>query len=69
MPLSIPEGTDLFPTSVYGWLNQSDQPSCDISHVLTEAVKHGAEDWCVLFHLHCSFLMFHFDLILNYFLI
>ncbi|XP_034244004.1 protein unc-13 homolog 4B isoform X2 [Thrips palmi] len=44
-PLPVPEGLDLFPSSVYGWLNQSDQSSCDISHVLTEAVKHGAEDW------------------------
>ncbi|KAE8741885.1 hypothetical protein FOCC_FOCC012589 [Frankliniella occidentalis] len=44
--LTPPEGTDLFPRSVYGWLsNPTDQPNCDINGVLSDAVKHGAEEW------------------------
>lgn len=44
--LNVPEGTDLFPSSVYGWLgSQSDQKCCDITSVLTEAIRQGAEDW------------------------
>lgn len=46
MPLRAPEGTDLFPSSIYGWLsNPTEEPNCDIEAVLSDAVKQGAEDW------------------------
>ncbi|CAG2060476.1 unnamed protein product, partial [Timema podura] len=44
--LQMPEGLDLFPVSVYGWLNTpEDQPNCDILVTVTAAVTVGAEDW------------------------
>nr|CAD7201566.1 unnamed protein product [Timema douglasi] len=47
MTLQMPEGLDLFPVSVYGWLNTpEDQPNCDILVTVTAAVTVGAED-CV----------------------
>nr|CAD7430429.1 unnamed protein product [Timema monikensis] len=46
MTLQMPEGLDLFPVSVYGWLNTpEDQPNCDILVTVTAAVTVGAEDW------------------------
>jgi hypothetical protein len=44
--LQPPEGTDLFPPSIYGWLTvNEDEPKCDIRATLHVAVTQGAEDW------------------------
>lgn len=44
--LQPPEGTDLFPASVYGWLTTtSDGPNCDIKATLSDAVTQAAVDW------------------------
>ncbi|XP_069677889.1 protein unc-13 homolog 4B isoform X4 [Periplaneta americana] len=45
--LQPPEGTDLFPTSIYGWLPESNEneTNCDIRGTLDIAVSQGAEDW------------------------
>lgn len=44
--LQPPDGTDLFPPSIYGWLPLNDsEPNCDIRAVLDAAVTQGAEDW------------------------
>ncbi|PNF14104.1 unc-13-like protein 4B [Cryptotermes secundus] len=44
--LHPPEGTDLFPPSIYGWLTvNEDEPNCDIRATLYDAVTQGAEDW------------------------
>lgn len=43
--LEPPEGTDLFPKNVYGWLKRDDTPSWDIHGTLQEAVFSGAQDW------------------------
>lgn len=41
-----PEGTDLFPRSLYGWIQREDEePNCDIQGALNDAVYSGAEDW------------------------
>ncbi|KAJ6638361.1 Protein unc-13 like 4B, partial [Pseudolycoriella hygida] len=46
--LEPPEGTDLFPKNVYGWVTrQSDGPSWDIHGTLQDAVSSGARDWFV----------------------
>ncbi|XP_046996115.1 protein unc-13 homolog 4B isoform X1 [Schistocerca americana] len=44
--LQPPEGFELFPQSVYGWLNyDGDEPNCDIQETLRQAVTQGATDW------------------------
>jgi hypothetical protein len=44
--LQPPDGTDLFPPSVYGWLPVNEnEPNCDIRAALDAAVSQGAEDW------------------------
>ncbi|XP_063220892.1 protein unc-13 homolog 4B isoform X3 [Bacillus rossius redtenbacheri] len=44
--LKPPEGFDLFPKSVFGWLDTpEDQPNCDIYGTVAAAVRQGAEDW------------------------
>jgi hypothetical protein len=44
--LQPPEGTDLFPPSIYGWLTiNENEPNCDIHGTLEVAVTQGAEDW------------------------
>lgn len=44
--LQPPDGTDLFPPSIYGWLPVNENgPNCDIRAVLDAAVTQGAEDW------------------------
>jgi len=44
--LQPPEGTDLFPPSIYGWLPVNEnEPNCDIRAALDAAVTQGAEDW------------------------
>jgi hypothetical protein len=44
--LQPPDGTDLFPPSVYGWLPVNEnEPNCDIHAALDAAVTQGAEDW------------------------
>lgn len=45
--LQPPEGIDLFPPSVYGWLPESNEneANCDIRGTLDIAVTRGAEDW------------------------
>uniref|UniRef100_A0A336MP88 CSON004614 protein n=1 Tax=Culicoides sonorensis TaxID=179676 RepID=A0A336MP88_CULSO len=40
-----PEGFDLFPANLYGWLPKSDTIGWDIRSTLTDAVRVGAEDW------------------------
>ncbi|XP_021939432.1 protein unc-13 homolog 4B isoform X2 [Zootermopsis nevadensis] len=48
--LQPPEGTNLFPPSIYGWLAVSEnEPNCDIRATLDAAVTQGAEDW--FFHI------------------
>jgi len=44
--LQPPDGTDLFPPSIYGWLPVDENgPNCDIRAALDAAVTQGAEDW------------------------
>jgi hypothetical protein len=45
--LEPPEGTDLFPPQVYGWLRRTEDtaPNWDIRETLLDAVSNGAEDW------------------------
>ncbi|KAG4080156.1 hypothetical protein HA402_008227 [Bradysia odoriphaga] len=44
--LEPPEGTDLFPKSIYGWVTRpNDGPSWDIHGTLQDAVTSGAKDW------------------------
>lgn len=44
--LQPPDGTDLFPPSIYGWLPVNEnEPNCDIRAALDAAVTQGAEDW------------------------
>jgi hypothetical protein len=44
--LHPPDGTDLFPPSIYGWLLFNEgEPNCDIRGTLDVAVTQGAEDW------------------------
>ena len=41
-----PDGTDLFPPSIYGWLPvKENEPNRDIRAALDAAVTQGAEDW------------------------
>ncbi|KAJ8881430.1 hypothetical protein PR048_017911 [Dryococelus australis] len=40
------EGTDLFPKSMFGWLDTpEDQPNCDIPGTVEAAILQGADDW------------------------
>jgi len=44
--LQPPDGTDLFPPSIYGWLPVNEnEPNCDIHVALGAAVTQGTEDW------------------------
>ncbi|XP_035895567.1 protein unc-13 homolog 4B isoform X1 [Anopheles stephensi] len=45
--LEPPEGTDLFPVQMYGWIRRSNdsEPNWDIREALASAVVSGAEDW------------------------
>uniref|UniRef100_A0A182VXG9 Uncharacterized protein n=1 Tax=Anopheles minimus TaxID=112268 RepID=A0A182VXG9_9DIPT len=45
--LEPPEGTDLFPVHMYGWIRRSNdsEPNWDIREALASAVVSGAEDW------------------------
>ena len=44
--LQPPDGTDLFPPSIYGWLPVNEnEPNCDIRAALDAAVTQGAGDW------------------------
>lgn len=44
--LEAPEGVDLFPTNLYGWLSYKDeQLKNDIKSTLFDAVMQGANDW------------------------
>lgn len=44
--LEPPPGTDLFPRSVYGWLErESDEPNWDLHGTLLQAIVSGARDW------------------------
>lgn len=44
--LEPPEGTDLFPSNMYGWLTyQEEGPNWDIRGTLDDAVAKGARDW------------------------
>ena len=44
--LQPPDGIDLFPPSIYGWLPVNEnEPNCDIHVALDAAVTQGAEDW------------------------
>ena len=45
--LEPPEGTDLFPPHVYGWLRRTEDtaPNWDIRETLIDAVSNGAEDY------------------------
>ncbi|KAF2898858.1 hypothetical protein ILUMI_07316 [Ignelater luminosus] len=44
--LEPPEGTDLFPSNMYGWLSYKEEgPNWDIRGTLNDAVAKGARDW------------------------
>uniref|UniRef100_A0A182QWZ4 Munc13-4 n=1 Tax=Anopheles farauti TaxID=69004 RepID=A0A182QWZ4_9DIPT len=45
--LEPPEGTDLFPVQMYGWIRRTNdtEPNWDIREALASAVVSGAEDW------------------------
>uniref|UniRef100_A0A182PAH8 Uncharacterized protein n=1 Tax=Anopheles epiroticus TaxID=199890 RepID=A0A182PAH8_9DIPT len=45
--LEPPEGTDLFPVQIYGWIRRlnDSEPNWDIREALASAVVSGAEDW------------------------
>lgn len=44
--VKAPADCDLFPATVYGWLNRpTDGEPCDIKTVITEAITQGATDW------------------------
>ncbi|XP_066997069.2 protein unc-13 homolog 4B isoform X2 [Anabrus simplex] len=46
MTLQTPNGTELFPPSVYGWLpSEEDEPNCDIRTTIEHAITQGAMDW------------------------
>ncbi|XP_037921818.1 protein unc-13 homolog 4B isoform X3 [Hermetia illucens] len=44
--LEPPEGTDLFPKQIYGWITrEGDEPNCDIRETMRDAVNSGAMEW------------------------
>lgn len=44
--LDIPAHVDLFPSALYPWATYTrDEPNCDISAILNDAVAKGANDW------------------------
>lgn len=44
--LGVPANLDLFPSTLYPWATyNSDEPNCDISAMMNDAVTKGASDW------------------------